>query len=465
MTSTPLPQRPLQALIDGAAASSTVRVPAGIYREQITINKPITLLAEPGAEIRGSDVWTGWTKRGGYWVKPGLPDLGTYDVPALAGSDGRCNWPEQVIRDGQPLRQVRQHPGTGQFAVTSSREVVLADDPSGHLIEVTTRMRWIVGAASDVTIGGFRMRHAASPPQRGAIDCTGFDRWTIRDNVLSDASGAVVFLAAGSGHQLLRNEVFNGGQEGLSLSGVRDSRILSNHVHDNNTEEFDPNWEAGGMKISHGADLTIQQNTFNLNLGAGLWFDIDSTGARVLRNLVHHNTDTGIAYEISERGLIQGNACWENGWRVPTGTGAAGIFVNSSKTTQVLENVLGWNPKGIMVMSQHRSDGFPSTGITVARNVIASSDDFVPGSRFGLCWYQDYAGDLYRTEGDNHGDENRYWYTTPEGSVPRFRWTSNLTRLSQFNQTLGEHDGRYLSIEEKDQLLAQAGVPLNQEQH
>lgn len=460
-----LPQLSIQSMIDAAPRYAILSIPSGIYREQVTITKSLTLKAEPGAEIRGSDIWTGWVRQGDYWVKSGLPDLGTYHVPALPGSDGRCNWPEQVFVDGKPLLQVRQHPGPGQFAVTADREVVLADDPTGHLVEVTTRKRWIVGAASDVTIEGFRMRHAASPPQRGAIECSGFDRWSINNCVLSDASGAVIFLERGSGHQLMRNEIFNGGQEGVSLYQVNDSIILINHIHDNNTEEFDTDWEAGGLKASQCANLSVEQNAVDHNLGAGLWFDDSSTGSVILRNLVHHNADTGISYEISSTGTIEGNSCWENGWREPTGFGAAGILISSSKETRVLGNMFGWNPQGISVVSQDRGEGTEATGIVVASNVIASSDDFVPGSRFGLCWFQDYDGLLYTDGSGNYGEENSYWYPAPEGTVPRFRWTEDFIHLAKFNLTPGEHDGRYLSDDEKEQLLDQAGIPQNQESH
>jgi hypothetical protein len=49
------PSTSIQQLVDNASSGATVTVPAGVYRETITINKPITLVAEPGAEIRGDD--------------------------------------------------------------------------------------------------------------------------------------------------------------------------------------------------------------------------------------------------------------------------------------------------------------------------------------------------------------------------------------------------------------------------
>ena len=40
-------------MIDAATPGATVRVPAGVYREHVRIDKPIVLLGEPGAIIDG----------------------------------------------------------------------------------------------------------------------------------------------------------------------------------------------------------------------------------------------------------------------------------------------------------------------------------------------------------------------------------------------------------------------------
>src|SRR5919204_506676 len=64
----------LQAQLDQAPAGGTVDVPGDcLYRVWLLIRRPVTLRRDPlhpGAlppEIRGSDVWTGWTRQGSYW--------------------------------------------------------------------------------------------------------------------------------------------------------------------------------------------------------------------------------------------------------------------------------------------------------------------------------------------------------------------------------------------------------------
>ena len=54
----------IQALVDAAAPGATVTVPPCLARETVKIDKPLTLNGQPGAEIRGSDVWTAWTAAG-----------------------------------------------------------------------------------------------------------------------------------------------------------------------------------------------------------------------------------------------------------------------------------------------------------------------------------------------------------------------------------------------------------------
>ena len=56
----------LQGLVDAARPGAVVDVPAGVYRESVTIDKPLTVRGE-GAEIRGSDVWSDWQATGSRW--------------------------------------------------------------------------------------------------------------------------------------------------------------------------------------------------------------------------------------------------------------------------------------------------------------------------------------------------------------------------------------------------------------
>lgn len=445
----------LQAMVDAAAPGSVVIVPPCIYRETVTITKPLVLIGQPGAEIRGSDVWaTGWIRAGPYWVHAGAPDLPTQGECEPGTS--RCLWPHQVFFDGWPLVQVAARPRPGQFAVERGR-VVLADDPTGHVVEVTTRQYWVIGGADNVTIQGFRMRHAGTPAQHGALTTNGHSNWTIQDNILSDAHAAVVDLRGGSGHRLLRNDISRGGQQGVTGSEGSDVVVQGNRIYANNTEEFKTEWEAGGLKFALMRSVLIEGNEVYGNIGPGLWCDIDCTDVVIRANRIYHNTKQGIVYEISHYGRIHGNAVWENGWAKPVWGWGAGILCQNCDHTEIFENTVAWNADGIIVISAERHDSRPVVGNYVHNNVIILGN----GDVTGLGWLQDWAGELYAPASNNRGARNRYWFAEPEGSQERFEWNARgISRLADFNVTPGENEGRYLTRGERDAALLAAGIPL-----
>jgi hypothetical protein len=103
----------LQAMLDGLNPGDRVVFAPKLYRKALVVRRsgpaepPIVIeAARPGTVvITGADVVEGWTETGkgtGVWTAPcdlwHLPDGLRYGQPV-----GRC---EQVLVDGQPLRQV-----------------------------------------------------------------------------------------------------------------------------------------------------------------------------------------------------------------------------------------------------------------------------------------------------------------------------------------------------------------------
>lgn len=454
----------LQGLVDGAAAGAVVEAPGGcIYRETVTVDKPVTLKAGPGAEIRGSDVWSGWTRSGSYWVKGPLPSFpsGGQCKPGTS----RCLWPEQVFFDGRPLRQVASNPGSGQFAVDDSRRVILADDPSGRVVEVTTRRYWVVGRSRGVTIEGFTMKHAANEAQSGALRNNGYDDWTVRNNDLSYAHGSNVGLGSATGLAIVGNNIHHGGQFGINGSHAS-LEVRNNKIHHNNIEGFDTTWAAGGMKNARMSRLVVDGNEVYNNDRVGLWVDVGSRNVTYSNNRIHHNTEIGIHFEISDGGKIFGNTLWENGWGRPGGSfGEAGILIASSRNVEVYDNTLAWNNDGIAVINQDRNQGdgvqYDSvTDISVHDNDILAKDYSDGTLHMALAWVRAYSGgNIYDPAANNRGYGNRYWYPAPEGTKSRYKWDTNRTRLDDFNETPGENGGRYLSKAEKDRIVASKNAP------
>ena len=279
---------PLQSLVDQAPPGGVVVVPPCIYRETVVVDKPLTLRGQPGAEIRGSDVWSDWTVDGRVWVSslsvPVFPAHGE----CQPGTQ-RCLWPEQVFMNGSPLTQVAADslPKTGEFALDGQRHVVIADDPAGETVEVTVRRYWIVPEADGIVIEDLRMRHAANDSQEGAITDGGHEVW-IRNCKLSDTHGAIVSLSGSGGIE--NSDLYRGGQLGIHKGG---SVVSGNRIHDNNTEDFNSGWEAGGLK-SILSGMLIENNVVYDNAGPGIWFDGDAQDTTIVGNTVYGNEGPGI---------------------------------------------------------------------------------------------------------------------------------------------------------------------------
>jgi nitrous oxidase accessory protein NosD len=456
------PPGTLQALIDGASPGAVVDVPPGIYREQVTIHHPLTLRGER-VEIRGSDIWTDWQADGSRW-------LSGMAVPGFTGGgnclDPRCAWPEQVFVDGRPLLQVARNPVTGQFAVDPERKVVLADDPKGHLVEVTVRERWVTVDAPDVTIEGLAMSEAASPPQHGALQALpGADRLAVTGVRLSDAHGALISFQGVTGASLRSSDLSRGGQLGVHAGGggTTDLTIEGNRIANNNTEGFDPAWEAGGLKAAVSSGLRVLNNDVADNDGVGIWCDIDCRDFTASGNRVHGNTRAGIMFEISDGARIEDNVVWENGWGFPTWGWGAGILVSSSSDATVRGNLLAWNADGISVISQLRNQagGDAVRNVSVLDNTVLAD----AASGFLLGWLQDWSGPLYAADSGNTGSGNRFWHETPEPTSCRFEWAECIDAIGAFSTTPGGSGSTYLTDAAAHAALSKAGVPAHPVPH
>jgi hypothetical protein len=446
----------LQSLVDSAAPASVVTVPAGVYRETIKITKPLTLSAEPGAEIRGSDIWSDWAPSDGVWRSAQtLPPFAARGE-CLPGAH-RCVASEQVFVDGAPLSlNPGGRPSPGQFSVDGQRHVVVGSDPHGHTVEVSMRTAWVVAEADGVTIEGFTMKHAANTAQMGAISLGTRSNWTIAHNVLSDVHGTVVSLGAGNNNALVGNDISRGGQLGVAAGNGAGNLIKGNRIHHNNTDGFNPAWEAGGLKAALTVNSVWEDNDVYNNNGPGLWCDIKCRGLVVAHNRVHDNVKApGILFEISDGAKIFGNSAWNNGRGLAWGWGG-GIVLSSSANAEVFDNVVAFNQSGISVIAQQRSDRPPAGPVNnyVHDNTIVM--DEAPES-LSLSFLDDWNGQLFEPGSHNRGDSNTYWYPGPENGYTRFGWRGPIGSLGEFEST-PSGSGTYLNDAEANQVLATVGI-------
>jgi len=505
----------LQAKLDAAPAGATVTADACIYREQVSITKPLTLVGQTGSEIRGSNVWGEWTKltSGNFRSSGSLPAFPQEDVSCEPDTQ-QCAWPEQVFIDGTPQQQVgpRSDPGAGQFKVNTSKNVVLGSNPRYKTVEVTVRRHWITGSSSadGVTIRNFTMRHAANEWRSGAIQSRPLttqnvdgtyawarfkgdgDDWNVRDNVLLHAHGAILSVRSRNA-DVIGNEIAYGGQLGVHNLGHY-SLLANNQIHHNNTERFciaagncvgystdgDSTLpssnvianlvESGGVKIAGGQrSVTVDHNKIYDNRGQGLWFDVGTYDITASNNRIHHNARRGLFFEISDGATIFGNVIWENGWATPGHVDGAGIQIGNSRNVEVYGNTLAWNADGIAVVGLDRegTEYDAVTNVHVHDNTILQEDTDYPNDSktVALGWIQGWTTQMFQSTANNSGKNNLYYYPIPE-EKPRYEWDrTRYSSLVSFNSTLGEENGRYLRNGEKDMVAADKHIPANPEPH
>lgn len=450
-------QRPLASIAEAvrrAPSGASILVGPGTYRETVRIERPVRLLGQPGATIKGSDVMTGFAE-GRTWT---VPFTASFDRQhgQCADAEARCKLPDGVWVDGRAWRQRPEASNLGaeEFAVSGGK-LHLGSNPGRRTVEVAVRQRWIEGAgdASDVTIRGFRMLHAAPRAQSGAIDNADGANWTLEGNDLSYSHALAVKLD-GTGHSVVGNRIHRNGQTGIGSSDSQDLRIERNTIACNNTENFNPAWEAGGVKILRAKRPLMLDNDVLDNDGMGLWCDTDCEAARIENNRVRNNSRQGINYEIARDCLIRGNRVWGNGFGFPDWAWGAGIMLQNASDCRVTGNVVAWNADGISVIDQDRGPYRPS-GNELGGNLIA-----VAGDGYLVAWATDRPDSrLTDAASNNRGGANRLWGDGGALSEKALMVTNQRLSLTDYAGGVFGRGDALLNAAQLRRELEAAGVP------
>ena len=138
---------------------------------------------------------------------------------------------------------------------------------------------------------------------------------------------------------------------------------------------------AGGIK--GGSGFTIVDSRVFSNTGVGIWCDAGCTGGLTASgNNVYDNTRDGIRYEVSSAGaIIDGNTVQNNNTSGSVG-GHGGITNVASQNATIMDNVLGGNKHGgIVIVDSRRGD---SEDVVVKHNEL-NGDDVKGCSRDVVC--------------------------------------------------------------------------------
>jgi acid phosphatase type 7 len=268
--------------------------------------------------------------------------------------------------------------------------------------------RGFYGWANDVLVDGLIMENFVAPPQQGGALQTFGDRWTVTDNVFR-FNRTVGLNLAGDGHVLSRNYIHDNSQLGASVSDGAGNLVSDNHFANNNTGGYDPNGDAGALKVIRTSGTIVRNNWSHDNNGVGLWLSIDNDDTLIENNTVEREYH-GIHEEISHNATIRNN--------VVRDSSHIGISVVESENVSVLGNTITTSnastTRGILLVEYNR----PSWTL---RNVLVRSNDVTMcAGRTGIEEWSVSNSGVFSTARGNRFENNTYrvpvrtglWWTT-----------------------------------------------------
>jgi parallel beta-helix repeat protein len=270
------------------------------------------------------------------------------------------------------------------------------------------------GPAANVEIRGIKMTNYSPPVQLGVVFASEGRNWLIVDNEVS--YNRSVGIQIGSGSRAIGNNIHHNGQFGLTARGSG-AVVDGNTIANNNTDNHDSKWAAGGTKFLRCSNLTVRNNYVHSNNGPGLWSDIECRNINVSGNRVENNRGPGIRVEITYGAVVRNNRLKSNGlsW-------GAGLSIANSSDVEVSGNTL--NNDNLLAVQGNRGSG--SHGVHEVRNLWVH-DNTLSWSRGWTGLQTTVSDNSFYTTKNNRFDRNTYGNL---GASKPFHWF-NQQRTAQ----------------------------------
>ena len=363
--------------VAASSAGSTIIIHdnGDAYREAFSrddgwVGKQLRFVAASGERpiVSGADLVGEWTADGGRWFHGYTDDRFEFPLPTegniiphqISGSSPNAGLLEQVVLDGQPLRQVASLTdlAAGSFFVDRAADrVYIADDPAGRTVEITSRHRALMFAAGasgstveGITITGFSPRHldgTAMVVLDGATDVM------LRDVVLSRSSATG--LVAVDADRLVLDQVsmIQNGARGMSGDRLDDLVIRRSRFEANNAERFDAGGCGGGTfcvlagaKLTRSTGIAVSFSDFSDNRATGFWCDLECRDLVFVANHAADNARHGVYFEVSEGAVIEANIVARNG--------ESGVKTSGSRMVRIAHNTFVANGAHVNVGADYR---------------------------------------------------------------------------------------------------------------
>jgi parallel beta-helix repeat protein len=347
-----------------------------------------------------------------------------------------------AVEPGMDIQSlVSSHPAGTVFVIKSGVHrrqrvvpkdgMVFVGEPGAVLDGERVVDRAFSGGASNVTLQGLIIENYVPGAQQSAVGQAG-NNWVVRNNEIRLISGIGLHAGQGSGWLVEGNYIHHNGQLGVASQG-RNMVFVGNTIAFNNTEGYDPRWEAGGGKFLHTTGLVLRDNHVHDNKGPGLWTDSNNVGCLYEGNLVERNTREGIFHEISYDCVIRNNTVRDNA--------KTGIWIAASSNVEVVGNVVTNNLEGGISGSQDpRGSGSLGTyeirNLNVHHNTITQLK--VPSDSFwGWSGIQQQIKDpsIFTSKGNRFHDNT---WVVASGIAKPFKWADQRVTWDQWRSY--DHD-------------------------
>jgi hypothetical protein len=444
----PLPLKTLRRTVELAGAANaggtpaTILVHPGTYRESVPVpaggtGAAMILRATDAGQavISGSDIWTGWTRRG---PTPVFTHAWPY-AWGLAPAPPR--WPplqdivrrrEMVFVNGRLLRQVLAPASLEEgtfFVDEAGRTIALSApggaDPNTATVEVAVRPTLLAAAGrANLTVSGLVFEHGATPVDESAVT---FDRMTnlvVQDTVVRWNNWGGLAINQSADVTAVRNIASHNGGRGMEAWRVRSLHFAGNDTSSNNWRggwgHF-TGWAAAGFKAMQIHGGAIDHHEARFNRAHGLWLDTDNEHVTITDGVWCSNLRNGGFIEASQGPItiVRATSC---------GNGQRGILATESSHLTVRNSALYGNGEAqfevggepsrrVTNWETRRTADVRTENLTLCGNAVVGEKDgqdvlAVPSWTFLLSslrssrndWWNPHTAASFRLEGSTHLD-------------------------------------------------------------
>ena len=452
------PKATVAAAVTAATSGDTIVLRAGTYHEAVSIGatKSLTIQSYPSEAVwfDGTSVVTGWTGSGPWtkssWTTEFDRTTGFAGAGSINASFPLAAYPDGIYMDGVALTQVATTGAVvaGTFCADYAADTLtIGNNPSGVEVRVRTLQQAFLVQSDDSVLRGFGVkRYATSIQQFGTIGVTG-DNVTL-ENLVVDDCASIGVSCTGIAPLVRYCTITNHGMLGVHSNHADGQKFSHCVINDNNTEKFNREPVAGGLKATRAQGCIVDHCEVSGNYGNGIWLDESMYDFQVTYNETRDNRQqgNGIELEISRLGIVAGN--------ISTGNGK-GIYVYATGNVDIYNNVVAENVDGsigmdLMVAQDdrvHPSDGgTPTTGWDdrdkfdpdmswIVENIVIRNNVFA-GAGPRSMWAQD----LKNVVGSNPANFGMVitdnWFRLPDGGDTLLVWVTGSTPSYSFKGTV-----------------------------